>query len=215
MECHRRPDHLQEHRGSHRQAEAQNRLVGLLHGVAALERAQHGRQQACEDAVDDEAGGVTDEHRALAKLRGDVERCRDGCVIGALAADDLDQRQQSDGVEEVHADDALGVREPGCNRGDRERRRVRGQDGFRCDSRLELCEDLPLDLELLVDGLEDEPAVRELVTPRGRPHEETGLPLVVAALGDEACELGLDCGPGALERLLVDVGEDEWQLEPA
>ena len=66
---------------------------------------------AGEEAVDDERRRVLDEDAALAELLRHVPGGRERDVVGRRGADELDEREDGDGVEEVHADDALGVLE--------------------------------------------------------------------------------------------------------
>ena len=63
-----RPDELEQDRRRHRQAEPEDRLVGLLDRVAVVERLGHDGALAAEQAVDDERRRVADEHAALAQL---------------------------------------------------------------------------------------------------------------------------------------------------
>ena len=65
-------------------------------------------------------------------------RGRERDVVGRGRADQLDERQHRDRVEEVHADEPLGVVEPGAHRGHGERRRVRGEDAVGRDDALDL-----------------------------------------------------------------------------
>ena len=79
----------------------------------------------------------------------------------ALAVDDLEQRHHRDRVEEVEADDPLGVLEVGGHLGDRQRGGVGGQHALGRDHGLDVGEDLLLDLHLLEDRLDDEVGVGE------------------------------------------------------
>ena len=106
------------------------------------------------------AGASSHEHAALAELPRDVPRGRERRVVGRRRPHDLDERQHGDRVEEVQADDALGVREARRHRGDRERRRVRHEQALGRDDLLERAEHLLLDGELLEHRLEDEVAAR-------------------------------------------------------
>ena len=75
---------------------------------------------------------------------------------------DLDQRHDRDGCEEVEADEPLGMRELRPDLLDRERRGVRGEHRLGGEVRLDLGEDVLLDLEFLEDGLDDPVAVGEV-----------------------------------------------------
>ena len=86
----------------------------------------------------------------------------EGLVAGVRGANHLDERQHGCGIEAVHPDDALrGLRRLGDLR-DRERRRIRGEDGRRRDDPVQLGEELPLDVEVLEGGFDHEPARGEL-----------------------------------------------------
>ena len=64
-----RADHLQEHGRRHRQAEPHDRRVGLLDGVAVLERADDDAGHPRQQPVDDERRRVLDEDGRLAQAR--------------------------------------------------------------------------------------------------------------------------------------------------
>ena len=97
-------------RRRHRHPQPEHRLVRLLDRVAVLERVHQHARHAGQHAVDDESGRVRDEDAALARAsprrprrsRASRRRSR-GVRI------DLDERHQRDRVEEVHADEPLGM----------------------------------------------------------------------------------------------------------
>ena len=68
MVRHLGPDELEEDGRSHRQAEAENGLVRLLDGVAAVERLREHGALPTEEAVHDESGRITHEHPGLAEV---------------------------------------------------------------------------------------------------------------------------------------------------
>ena len=113
-----RADHREERRRRHRQPEPERRRVGLLEGVAVLERLHQHARLAGEQPVDDEGGRVLDEDAALAELLRHVPGGRERDVVGGRRAHELDEREHRDGVEEVHPDDALGVLQPRRHLGD-------------------------------------------------------------------------------------------------
>ena len=136
----------------------------------------------------------------------------------AGVADDLDEGQHRDGVEEVEADDPLGVLEALAHRGDRERGRVRHEQALGGDDRLERAEDLALEVELLEHRLEDEVAAGVRLDPRARGDdraEEARLALAEASLRDEAGQLAPDRLDRPLDPLGVDVGQHDGHLEAA
>ena len=79
------------------------------------------------DAVDDEARRRARMHRRLAPALAQLEDRRRHVGVGLQAGDDLDQLHQRHRVEEVHADHAARLLQAVGERGDRDRRRVRGQ----------------------------------------------------------------------------------------
>ena len=94
-------------------------------------------------AVDDEARRGLRVHRLLAPgQRGVVRGCGHGGV-GRQAADHFHQRHQRRRVEEVHADDAAGVLQPGRDRGHRNRRGIGGEDAVWRDDAFQFGEQLP------------------------------------------------------------------------
>jgi hypothetical protein len=96
--------------------------------------------------------------RSLAESLAECERGLEGLVRRQLRADDLEERHQRGGIEEVHADHALRRRR---GRGDlrhRQRRRVRRQHRVGSADALELGEESLLGGELLDDRLDHEVA---------------------------------------------------------
>ena len=94
MGCDLLADHLQQHRGRHRQAEHEHARVRLLDRVASLDRLEDDEHHARQQPVDDEAGSVVDEHRALASVVRDGPGSRECGVVGLGRADELDERHQ-------------------------------------------------------------------------------------------------------------------------
>ena len=144
-------------------------------------------QERDQDAVDDEAGGVVAADRMLAELLAERVGRLEGLVGGALGADDLHERHQRRRVEEVHADDALGRRDRAGDLRDRERRRVRREDGVGATDAFQLREQLPLGLELLDDRLDHDVAVGEVADlgRRGQQADVEGLELALLDLARE------------------------------
>ena len=169
-----RPDQLQQHRGRHRHAEPQDRLVGLFDRVAVLERLHQHARHPREDAVDDEGGGVADEYAALAQRLGHRAGRGERHVVGRVGSHQLDQRHQRDRIEEVHADEPLGMAEPRAHLRHRERRRVGGEDAVRRDDALDGREDVLLHRQLLEHRFEHEVAIVESV-PARRARDECGV----------------------------------------
>ena len=165
-----RADHRRSTDGAIGSPSREHRLVRLLDGVAVLERLHQDARHAREHPVDDEAGRVAHEHGALAEpRRRRPRRSRASTSSVAGVSHQLDERQHGDRVEEVHADEALGLREAGAHLRHRQRRRVRGEDASSADDALELAEDLLLDGELLEHRLDHEVAAGEALVVGRRP----------------------------------------------
>ena len=116
----------------------------------------------------------------LRELLRHVPGGRERRVVGRVGPDELDEREHGDGVEEVHADDAFRMREPGRHRADGQRGGVRDEQALGRDDLLERGEDLLLDSDLLEDRLDHEIAAAELGGALDARHdrgEEARLPL--------------------------------------
>ena len=147
-------DLVEKRERSHRHAELQEQPVDAQ-GTDALDEQPHGLVEVGpEQAVDEEAGHVLGHDRRLAELDRQRGRPRDRLVGRLLAAHDLHQRHRLDRVEEVHADDPLGVRQRRLHLGDAERGGVGRQDRVVHHGRRELAEDLALDAHDLGHGLD-------------------------------------------------------------
>ena len=213
-----RPDHREQDRRSHGHPEPEDRLVGLLDGVAVLERVHEGAGQPRQDAVDDEAGLVADDHHALPEACPDLVCGGKRRVVRLGGADELEERHQRDGVEEVHSDDALGAPEVGGHVGNGQRGRVRGDHALGGDELLDLREHPLLHVELLEDRLEHEVAVRESVVlgraGDDRP-EKRSLSRVVAPFRRELVDLAADLGERLLHLLVAHIAKYDRYLQPA
>ena len=110
------------------------------------------------------AGASLTSTQVFFSVLADGERGGQRRVVGALAADDLQQRQHRDRVEEVEADDPLGVLagSAAISVTDSEEVLVASTHSGR-DDRLDLGEHLLLDRHLLEDGLDHEVGVGERV----------------------------------------------------
>ena len=105
-------DFVEQRHRSHRHPEVDHRFVERLDGVAFLEQEAGLVHVRPEDAIDDEAGAVVAVDDGLAELAREVGDGDHGHVGGLRAADDFDERHAVDGIEEVHADDVLGMLRP-------------------------------------------------------------------------------------------------------
>ena len=109
-------------------AEADDAVDRRRVGDAVAEHPQRLQREGAGEAVGDEAGAVLGPDRGPAHPLGDLGRRRQRRLGGALGGDDLDQLHQRRRVEEVHADDALGVGHAGGDLGDPQRGGVAGED---------------------------------------------------------------------------------------
>ncbi len=139
-------DEVHQGERAHRVAAAElHRGVDVLAGgVARLEHRDGVVEVAEEQGVGDEAGLVADDDRLLAEPLGERLDVLEDLVLGDDGADHLDELQHRRRVEEVHADDALGVARGDGDLGHRQRATCwsrgsrRGHDGVelarRCPS---------------------------------------------------------------------------------
>jgi len=91
-----------------------------------------------------------------------------GDIVSRLLADhDLDALHDRNRVHEVQPDHALRVFEVGRDRGDRERARVRREDGVvDTTDRIEVSEDVAFDREILEGRFDDDITVLEVLEGR-------------------------------------------------
>ena len=196
-------DELEQHERVHREPE---RLLRLDHGLergALLDRVHRLAEQLGQHAVDHEAGRVLGDDRVLAQLLGRDHRGAERDLVRLGRVDDLDERHHRDRVEEVEADQALGVLQLRADLVDRERRGVGGEDRVVGDVLLDLGEDLLLDAELLEDGLDDPVAVGEVGLVGGAGDERlqpVGLVGVDAPLAEQLVDLAADRRPRPCRR---------------
>ena len=109
----------------HRLVQVFRRHTGLVEHPHAVV------QERDQDPVDDEARRVVAVDRLLACAFGPLVSGAHRFLRAHRRSHDLDQRQDGSRIEEVHADDPLRTIGCLCNLGDRERGRVRGQNGLR------------------------------------------------------------------------------------
>ena len=132
-------------------------LVDVLAGAQSLHQGPDGFiDEGHQHPVDDEARIVERGDRRLAHRLAQAERGGHGGVRCIAAARDLHQGHDGHGVEEVHADEAVGALRHRRHAGDRDRGRVAGQDGLRPADAVEPLEEVPLGLEALGDRLDHE-----------------------------------------------------------
>ena len=148
---------VHEPQRTHRHAEVEHDPVDPRGVVAFLEvqpqRLGHVRQQ---DAVDEEAGRILDDHRQLADGFDVTQRGVHRRRVRARATDDLHELHAVDGVEEMDAHHAAGVREAVGDAVDGKGGGVRGEHGFRRDLLFERGENFLLEIEFFDGGLDDE-----------------------------------------------------------
>ena len=157
------PDQVDQRERADRPAGAEaHALVDVLGARRSLlEHAHRVVEHGDQDPVDDEAGRVAAGDGVLADLLrervGRVERR----VRGELAADDLDERQDRRGVEEVHPDDAVGPASTAAISVTESAEVFVASTVVRRDHGLDPREEVVLDREVLEDGLDHEVAAGE------------------------------------------------------
>src|SRR5579875_2883601 len=104
--------------------------------------------------VDDEARGRRGPRDGLAPRRRQGAGPVGDLGAGRQPGDDLDEAHGRDGVEEVKADEPLGLAQPGGQRRRRQRRGVGGEDAPVADDRLEGGEQVALHRQVLDDRLD-------------------------------------------------------------
>ncbi len=190
-------------------AERLHRAVDLVgRGVAVLENAERLQVVRPRHVVDDEAGHVGGAGDDLAPALRDGGGTVDHRRVGVRAGDHLDELHERGGVEKVHADGALRRADRLAERTDRQRGGV-GRDDRVCGQRRHRAlEHALLRIEVLEDGLDQQPAGPEIlraagdVQPRGRRIAGGGLQ---AALLDEPIEASTHALDGPLRGGVVDV----------
>ncbi len=154
----------------------------------------------------------------LPRLARHHERRRQCGIRRLRRPHDLDERHDGDRVEEVEADETLGVRERRADLLDRQRRRVGREDRVLGDDLLDLAEHLLLDADLLEHRLDDEVAVRVLGLVGRAVHERAqpvGGVAVEAALRLELADLVVDVRQALVDARLVEVGDEHRHLQLA
>ena len=153
-------------------------------------------------AVDDEAGRRLRVHRILAPGRGGRIDGVGGGLAGGDARDHFHQRHQRHRIEEVHAGEAFGALQFGTDRGDGDRRRVRGEDAVRPDDAFQVGEQGALDVEVFDHGFHHERGILRFVERAHRVHALAGeirFRRAHAAFFDQPCQ-GFDyAGDGLVD----------------
>jgi hypothetical protein len=212
--CRVEADEVEQRERAHRvtAAEAHRGVEVLAGGVAALEHRDGVVQVAEEQRVGDEAGLVADDDRLLAQpLRERLDVLED-VVGGDDGADDLDELLHRGGVEEVHADDALGVLRRDGDLGDRQGRGVRREDRVGGDHLVDLAEQFLLEVQVLRHGLDDELAggeVPEVARERDPRVQRVVLLLRHLAAGQRAPGAPPENGLAVLDGRAVDLDRDD------
>ncbi len=141
---------------SHRvvEAELRDRVDRLGLGDAVVERVRRLVDEGHEDPVRDEPREVVRLGGRLPELARELDDLARRLVGGVAAAHDLDELDHRDGVEEVHADHAIGPLRRRGERRDRDRRGVRREHGLRRERGVGAPEDVLLDVRVLDDRLD-------------------------------------------------------------
>jgi hypothetical protein len=208
------PDEVEERARPHRPAGAvrQRRVERIGRHAGLVEHSDAVVEQGDQHAVDHEPGRVVARNRGLAEPLDDGDRGADRVVRRQLRPDDLDERHQRSGIEEVQADDALGRGRRGSDLRHGERGRVRREDGVGAARPLEVPEQLALCTELLDDRLDHEVAVRERGELGGRLQPADGsVALLLRALAflDLSREEVIDPGRCRLSELGRNLAPDD------
>ena len=176
-------------------------LVDLL--VQHHHRFQHvGRQRA----VDEEAGRGFHRQRQAVDGADEGQRLLQQLRVGAVMADDLDELQPRYRIEEMQAEQPLGLLQRGAQILQRDARRVGGEDRARLHLGLEAGIDLLLQLQLFRHRLDDEIGVADALGLHVRHQPVQRIAHRRALAQDLAEQIGgaLD---GARDRLRLHVGE--------
>jgi hypothetical protein len=158
-----------------------------------------------------EAAAVIDDNRRLPDFQDIVDRLGEGFLAGFLAHDDLDKTHPLDRREEVDADELVLARERGGELRDRQGGGVGADNGVFAERSFRVGEDLVLQIDVFIDGFDDEVAVFQELIVRGRRDEgEERVALLFRALA--ARDVFLDEADGVLlalvGRFLLHVHED-------
>ena len=188
-----RADHLQQHGRRHRQAEPQDRLVGLVDRVAVLERVHQHARHPRQHAVDDERRARPRRaRRACAASLADVPGGRERRVVGLGRRGSARRAAaRATGLKKCMPTTARVLELGAISVTDSDEVFVASTHSGETTARSS-AKTCCLTLQLLEDGLEHEVAVGEpLVAGRAGDErgEEARLALVVAALRDLLREL--------------------------
>ena len=139
-------------------------IDGLDRCDSLLEQLERLEPERAIAAIDQEPGAVGGVDHVLAHRLTGGARQRERRLGGLLAGDDLEQAHHRRRVEEVHPDDALGLRRRARHRGHEQRGSVRREHALVRDDLLgQAREQLALDLEALGCRLDHELARREVL----------------------------------------------------
>ena len=100
-----------------------------------------------QQPVDDEARRVLSENRFLPEFAREIEERVDRILCCRDGLDDLDQLHERNRIEEVQAGHAIGTFRLCTELDDAQARRVRRDDGVRCQQLVERLKELGLDLD--------------------------------------------------------------------
>ena len=155
------PDQVHQLERAHPQpgAEPDDPVDLVVRRDPLAEHPQRLEEERADAAVGDEADRVAGADRGAAHPAGDLGGELEGRLAALVAGDDLDELHQRRRVEEVHADDPLGLGDPRRDRGHREGGGVGGEDGVGPADRGEPLEQVPLQVEVLGRGLDHQVAV--------------------------------------------------------
>ena len=192
-------------------------LVDIGDASRALTQHEHRlvdhRQQ---DAVDDEARLVLGLHDLLVQAFGKGAGAGNCVGTGGQARDHLDQAHDRHRIEEMQADEALGIGRTGRHAGNRNRAGVGCHDRVFAQHLAGRFEDLALDFLTLGRGLDDEVRFghRRVIADRGDAgNGRSGFVRGDLAAANQPAKRRIDPGLGLFRHGQIDVGQQDLHAE--
>ena len=208
-------DFIEQRHRSHRHAEVDHRGVDRFDRVAFLEEKSRLVHVGTQDAIDDEAGAVVADDNRFAELARKIRDRHDRFIGRLRPANHFHQRHAIDRIEKVHADNPLGMLCVRRDVGDRQRRRVAGEDCSLLRDRFEFGQDFPFDLQIFDDRLNHEIGVL-VAGPVGGRRDARDFPLHLTARNAASLDLPFPDFRGrfqsARERVPVDVPHPDERI---
>ena len=169
-----------------------------------------------QDAVDDEAGLILGLDDLLVEAFGKGAGAGDGFGAGGKAGDHFDQAHDRHRIEEMQADEALGIGRAGRHPGDRDRAGVRRHDRIFAQDLARRFKDLALDFLALGRGFDDQISVdhRGVIADRGDAGDGCGgfVGRDLAA-ADQTAQRGVDPGLRLFRNGQINVRQQDIRAE--